>query len=82
MNGIIHNCTHPNDADPLKQTLTQQEMMLNVFKYLDKLFDMIRPRKLLYMAIDGITSRLAPSRSLSRVCACMRERANAVHVRA
>jgi 5'-3' exonuclease len=54
MNGIIHNCTHPNDADPLKQQLTQQEMMINVFKYLDKLFDMIRPRKLLFMAIDGM----------------------------
>lgn len=29
-------------------------MMLAIFSYVDRLFRIIRPRKLLYMAVDGV----------------------------
>lgn len=50
MNGIIHNCAHGNDPN-LK--LTEDEMFVRIFKYLEKLFEIVRPRKLLFMAVDG-----------------------------
>lgn len=50
MNGIIHNCTHANDPN-LK--LTETEMVLRVFNYLDKLIQIMKPKKLVFLAIDG-----------------------------
>lgn len=50
MNGIIHNCTHGNDPN---QKLTEEEMILRIFAYLDKLIQLVRPKKLVFMAIDG-----------------------------
>ena len=58
MNGIIHNSAHSDDStDELRLRLTEQQIFTNVFKYLDKLFRLVRPRKLLYMALDGVAPR-------------------------
>ena len=50
MNGIIHNCTHGNDPST---KLTETEMILRIFNYLDKLVQIVKPQQLLFMAIDG-----------------------------
>jgi 5'-3' exoribonuclease 1 len=50
MNGIIHNCTHGNDPGT---KLTENEMIAKVFLYLERLFAIIQPQRLLFMAIDG-----------------------------
>lgn len=51
MNGIIHNCTHGNDPNV---KLTEEEMILKIFAYIERLFQIIQPRKLLFAAIDGM----------------------------
>lgn len=53
MNGIIHNCTHNNDSN-VKQMLTEKELVLRIFQYIDQLFNLIQPRQYFFMAIDGM----------------------------
>lgn len=48
MNGIVHPCTHPEGRPP---PANEQEMMLEIFKYTDRVINMVRPRKLLMIAI-------------------------------
>ena len=48
MNGIVHPCSHPEDRPPPS---TEEEMMLAIFKYTDRVVNMVRPRKLLLIAV-------------------------------
>ena len=43
----------PLSTPPLPQPAptTEREVFLNIFDYIDRLFNMVRPRKLVYMAI-------------------------------
>ncbi|KAH9586700.1 putative 5-3 exonuclease [Trypanosoma melophagium] len=57
MNGIIHNCTHPNDVDATQKSATEKAMVEAMFVYLEKLFNAIQPRKHFLLAIDGVAPR-------------------------
>ena len=48
MNGIVHPCTHP-EGKPAPSN--EGEMMLEIFKYTDRVVNMVRPRKLLMIAV-------------------------------
>ncbi|KAL9612530.1 MAG: hypothetical protein Q9167_002869 [Letrouitia subvulpina] len=48
MNGIVHPCSHPEDRPA---PATEEEMMLAVFSYTDRVVNMARPRKLLMIAV-------------------------------
>jgi 5'-3' exonuclease len=45
MNGIIHNCSHPNDGDAHFR-ITEAQIFLAIFAYIDHLFSKIKPKKL------------------------------------
>jgi 5'-3' exoribonuclease 2 len=55
MNGLIHPCAHPEVG---KKPETEEEIIENVLKYLDRILNAAEPTNLLYMAIGKIILNL------------------------
>ncbi|XP_026520355.1 5'-3' exoribonuclease 1 isoform X1 [Notechis scutatus] len=56
MNGIIHQCSHPNDDD-VHFRISEDKVFADIFHYLEVLFRIIKPRKVFFMAVDGVAPR-------------------------
>lgn len=56
MNGIVHNCTHPDDTK-VNSKMTEEMMFLAIFRYIEYIFQVIRPKRLFFLAIDGVAPR-------------------------
>ena len=65
MNGIIHNCTH-KDSDDVQFRMTEEEMFIAIFNYIEHLFGKIKPKKLFFMAIDGVAPRAKMNQQRAR----------------
>ena len=59
----MHPCSHPEDRPPPKD---EDEMMLEIFKYTERVVNMVRPRKVLFIAIDGVAPRAKMNQQRSR----------------
>ncbi|XP_014661777.1 PREDICTED: 5'-3' exoribonuclease 1-like [Priapulus caudatus] len=56
MNGIIHPCSHPNDDDAHFR-ISEEKIFQNIFHYLEVLFRSMKPKKVFFMAVDGVAPR-------------------------
>ncbi|ETW83387.1 hypothetical protein HETIRDRAFT_444676 [Heterobasidion irregulare TC 32-1] len=64
-NGIIHSCSHPNDDDAHFR-LSEEQIFTSIFAYVDHLFGKIKPKKLFFMAVDGVAPRAKMNQQRSR----------------
>ncbi|KAI8933157.1 hypothetical protein NX059_009798 [Plenodomus lindquistii] len=65
MNGIIHNCTH-NDSDSVTARKSEDKMFISIFNYIEHLFGKIKPKQLIFMAIDGVAPRAKMNQQRAR----------------
>jgi len=65
MNGIIHPCTHGNNQDDIV-ILDETLMFKKIFGYVDRLYKIVRPQKLLYLAVDGVAPRAKMNQQRAR----------------
>lgn len=66
MNGIIHNCTHNDSGVAVTKHVTEDEMFIKIFNYIEHLFGKIKPQKLFFMAIDGVAPRAKMNQQRAR----------------
>ncbi|CAI5705863.1 unnamed protein product [Peronospora farinosa] len=67
MNGIVHNCTHSDAADDTLNSLSLEAQLHGIFTYLDRLIThIIKPKQLVYIAIDGVAPRAKLNQQRSR----------------
>lgn len=64
MNSILHTCTHSDD-DTLRR-MSEEQMFVAIFNYIDHLFDIIKPKEVFYMAIDGVAPRAKMNQQRAR----------------
>ncbi len=78
MNGIIHNCSHPND-NATSNKVTQREMMLGIFRYINHcVSEIVKPKKVLFLAIDGVAPRAKMNQQRARRFKAAQERAESI----
>lgn len=69
MNSILHTATRAsgqNYDDILEAMDNDDEMYGAIFEYIDHLFNTIKPKKVFYMAIDGVAPRAKMNQQRSR----------------
>lgn len=64
MNSILHNCSHSNSTDI--NSMSDEQIFGAVFGYIDYLFNLIKPKKVFYMAIDGVAPRAKMNQQRAR----------------
>jgi len=62
LNGVIHNAIHGNDASKLRETSKAglenfENVWAEIVKYIDHVIHLIKPQKLLFLAVDGVAPR-------------------------
>lgn len=64
MNGIIHQCTHPSDTGIAIEDL--DTMFSRIFEYTERLYRIVSPTKLMFLAVDGVAPRAKMNQQRSR----------------
>ncbi|KAK9468253.1 XRN 5'-3' exonuclease N-terminus-domain-containing protein [Lipomyces arxii] len=64
MNCVLHRCTDVADDDAVG--ISETDMLAAIFNYLELVFNKIQPKKVLFMAFDGVAPRAKMNQQRSR----------------
>eukprot|EP00916_Digyalum_oweni_P014833 GHVL01024268.1.p1 GENE.GHVL01024268.1~~GHVL01024268.1.p1 ORF type:complete len:1581 (+),score=236.97 GHVL01024268.1:171-4913(+) len=64
MNGIVHNCSHANNPDVSCDN--ENDIWTAIFQYINRLVWIIKPKELLYLAVDGVAPRAKMNQQRTR----------------
>ncbi|UKJ90179.2 5'-3' exoribonuclease 2 [Theileria orientalis] len=56
VNGIVHNCSH-SIADLCQNITSEDDIFVSIFQCIINLVNIVRPKSLLYLAVDGVAPR-------------------------
>jgi 5'-3' exoribonuclease 1 len=70
LNGIVHNCIHGNDSK-LHERVSRlgedfDEVWANIMKAIDEIVHTVKPKKLLFLAVDGVAPRAKMNQQRAR----------------
>lgn len=60
LNGIVHNCIHGNDPSKHEKVSKMQdfdEVWVSIMRAIDDIVHTVKPKKLLFLAVDGVAPR-------------------------
>ena len=78
MNGSIHNATHGDGG--VAKRLSDHDVMLALVNGIDEMIKLVKPRKLVYLAVDGVAPRAKMNQQRSRRFRAGRDMAEAKEI--
>eukprot|EP00601_Ochromonadales_sp_CCMP2298_P019894 CAMPEP_0173311838 /NCGR_PEP_ID=MMETSP1143-20121109/23769_1 /TAXON_ID=483371 /ORGANISM="non described non described, Strain CCMP2298" /LENGTH=213 /DNA_ID=CAMNT_0014253907 /DNA_START=100 /DNA_END=737 /DNA_ORIENTATION=+ len=78
MNGIIHQCSHTDAA--VADAISFNAIVALVCAEVERVFNMVQPRRLLYIAVDGVAPRAKLNQQRSRRFRTARDREEALQL--
>jgi 5'-3' exoribonuclease 1 len=78
LNGIIHNCVHGNDPkrhERISRLDDMEELWAAIMRSIDEIVHMIKPKKKIFLAVDGVAPRAKMNQQRARRFRGAKERA-------
>ena len=78
LNGIVHNCVHGNDPkrhERISRLDDMEELWAAIMRSIDELVHMVKPKKMLFLAVDGVAPRAKMNQQRARRFRGAKERA-------
>lgn len=69
LNSIVHNCIHGNDSkrhERVSRLDDLEEVWANIMKAIDEIVHLIKPKQLLYLAVDGVAPKAKMNQQRAR----------------
>jgi len=60
LNSIVHNCIHGNDPkrhERISKLADLEEVWADIMRAIDEIVHMVKPKKLILLAVDGVAPR-------------------------
>jgi 5'-3' exoribonuclease 1 len=69
LNSIVHNCIHGNDPkrhERISKLADFEEVWADIMRAIDEIVHMVKPKKLILLAVDGVAPRAKMNQQRAR----------------